>query len=185
MLGVIGRPDARHAILDAETDHTMAWLDDWFKARGGRRGRAALPTPTTGLAWAQVRHGTSRAGDPNPHDHVLVLNITTMLDRTGGRLHAAAKAIELGYAIEADHGPSGRLRHSRVHGIPTEVCDIFSKRSDEISEYLAENGQTGYRARGVAARATRATKRFTGVDELMPQRPQPPERDDGIGGLSL
>jgi conjugative relaxase-like TrwC/TraI family protein len=64
MLGVIGRADDMHAILDAETDHTMAWLDGWFQARGGRRGVAALPTPTTGLAYARTRHGTSRAGDP-------------------------------------------------------------------------------------------------------------------------
>jgi conjugative relaxase-like TrwC/TraI family protein len=189
MLGVIGRADDMHAILDAETDHTMTWLDQWFQARGGRRGEAALPTPTTGLAWAQTRHGTSRAGDPNPHDHVLVLNIATMLDRKGGpkglfsaalrdtveaatmvgRLHAAAKAIELGYAIEADHGPSGRLRHWSVMGIPAEITELFSKRSDEITEYLAERGQSGYHARSVAARATRAVKRGTGIDELMPQ----------------
>jgi conjugative relaxase-like TrwC/TraI family protein len=171
MLGVIGRADDMHAILDAETDHTMAWLDQWFQDRGGRRGRAALPTPTSGLVWAQTRHGTSRAGDPNPHDHVLVVNITTMLDRIGGpkglysaalrdtieaatmvgRLHAAAKANELGYAItEVETGESGRLRQWSIDGIPVEVCEIFSKRADEISEYLAEKGHTTYAARGVA-----------------------------------
>src|SRR5207302_7475045 len=74
----------------------------------------------------------------------------------------------LGYAIEPDDGPSGRLRHWRIVGIPREVCDLFSKRADEISEYLAESGYTGPRARAVAARQTRTVKRHTGVDELLP-----------------
>jgi hypothetical protein len=54
-------------------------------------------------------------------------------------------------------------------GIPTEVCEIFSKRSDQIAEYLAESGYTGYRARNVAARRNRPVKRGTGTDQLMPQ----------------
>ena len=48
------------------------------------------------------------------------------------------------------------------------MCEVFSKRSDDIAEHLARTGQNGYRARGVAARATRSVKRHTGVDELLP-----------------
>ena len=86
-----------------------------------------------------------------------------------GRLRSAAKAIELGYAIRLDYGQSGRARDWRVAGIPAEVCEIFSKRSDQIADYLAEKGYTGYRARNLAARNSRPVKRGTGAAELMPR----------------
>ena len=86
-----------------------------------------------------------------------------------GRLHSAAKAIELGYAIETDRGRSGRARDWRIVGIPAEVCEIFSKRSDQIADYLEEMGYTSYRARNVAARRNRPVKRGTGTDQLMPR----------------
>ena len=137
VLGVIGRAEDMHSILDTETTTTMGWLDGWFHERGGRRGRAQVRTPTSGLTYAVTRHGTSRAGDPAPHDHVLVANVVEMLDTKGGfkgldsaalrdtteaatmvgRLASAAKAVELGYAIEPDDGPSGNLRHWRIVGV--------------------------------------------------------------------
>src|ERR1700674_4023780 len=89
-----------------------------------------------GLIYAHTGHGTSRAGDPCPHDHVLVANLVEMADLAGGwkaadtplwrdelhagtmvgRLAAARKAAEAGLAIEADRGPSGQLRHWRIAG---------------------------------------------------------------------
>ncbi len=161
VLGVVGHAEEMHSILDVESQATMAWLDDWFQARGGRRGRAQARTATTGLTYAVTRHATSRAGDPSPHDHVLVANVVDMLDLGGeykaldsaalrdtveaatmvGRLHSAWRAVELGFRIERDDGPSGRLRHWRIEGVPVEVCELFSKRSDEIAEHLAATGQ--------------------------------------------
>jgi conjugative relaxase-like TrwC/TraI family protein len=189
LLGVVGRADDMHAILDAETVGTMGYLDGWVQARGGRRGRAAVATPTSGLVYAVTRHGTSRLGDPALHDHVLIANVCEMRDTQRGykalysallrdqveaaamvgRLRSAAKAIELGYAIEPDPGPSGRARDWRIAGISAEVCEIFSKRSDQIAEFLAEMGYTGYRARNIAARHNRTVKRGTGTEELMPR----------------
>ena len=188
VLGVIGDADAMHTILDVETAATMGWLDGWFRERGGRRGRVQTRTATGGLTYAVTRHATSRAGDPSPHDHVLVANVVAMLDDRGGfkaldsaslrdtveaatmvgRLHSAYRAVELGFDIEPDPGPSGHLRHWRIIGIPRSVCELFSKRSDDIADYLAQTGQDSYRARNVAARATRSVKRHTGVDELLP-----------------
>jgi conjugative relaxase-like TrwC/TraI family protein len=189
LLGLVGRTDDMHAVLDAETVGTMEFLDAWMRARGGRRGRATRASPTSGLVYALTRHATSRLGDPALHDHVLIANVCEMLDTAGGhkalywalvrdlaeaaamtgRLCSAAKAVELGYAIEPDGGRSDRARDWRIAGISAEVCEIFSKRSDEIVEYLAEQGYQGHRARNVAARKTRASKRGTGVDELMPR----------------
>ena len=84
VLGVLGRAEDMHSILDAERDATLAYLDGWFRHRGGRRGRAQVRTPTDGLTWATTRHATSRAGDPLPHDHVLVANVVHMADERGG-----------------------------------------------------------------------------------------------------
>ena len=58
LLGVVGRADDMHAILDAETAGTMGYLDAWAQARGGRRGRATRRHPDVG---ARVR------GDPPRH----------------------------------------------------------------------------------------------------------------------
>jgi conjugative relaxase-like TrwC/TraI family protein len=187
LLGVVGRADDMHAILDAQTAATMGYLEGWAQARGGRRGRATVATPTSGLVYAVTRHGTSREGDPHAHDHVLVANVCEMRDTAGGykalnsvqlrdrdeaatmvgRLHSAAKAIELGYAIEPDAGRRGRARDWRIAGIPAEVCEVFSKRADQIADYLEEMGYSSYRARNVAARRNRPVKRGTGTDQLM------------------
>ena len=189
VLGVIGRADDMHAIVDAERNASLAWLEGEWKVRGGSRGRDQTRTPTAGLLWAVTRHGTTRSGDPHPHDHILFMSFTEMRDaKCGfkaldsamlrdlteaatmvGRLHAAAKAIELGYAIEIDQGTSGRARRWRIVGIPDQLCELYSKRADEIAKFLEDRGQSSYRARNIAARATRTIKRHTGIDELMPQ----------------
>ena len=179
VLGVIGRVDDMHAILDAETDATLSFLDEWFARQGGRRGKDQHRTGTSGLLYARTRHATTRAGDPGPHDHVLIANLTEMLDDRGGwkaldtagirdlvhaatlagRLAAAEKAVRLGYAIEPDKGPSGKLDHWAIAGIPPAVVEQFSKRSDEIEEELEAAGfADSYRARSVAARNSRAPK---------------------------
>ncbi|MGH9281477.1 MAG: AAA family ATPase, partial [Acidimicrobiales bacterium] len=157
--------------------------------RGGRRGRSRTPAATSGLIYAHARHATSRAGDPCPHDHVLLANVVQMLDRRGGhkapdttlwrehlhaatmvgRMAAARRAVELGYAIELDHGPSWRLGHWAIAGIPKEALEIHSKRSAEIDAEMAERGYTSYQARNIAARETRKTKRHTPVADLLPR----------------
>ena len=45
-LGVIGRAEDMHQIVDAERDATMAYLDEVVMDRGGRRGRAQVRTAT-------------------------------------------------------------------------------------------------------------------------------------------
>ncbi|HVW33605.1 MAG TPA: MobF family relaxase, partial [Acidimicrobiia bacterium] len=188
-LGVIGRAEHMHRIMDAERDATLSYLEGVTQARGGRRGRQRTPTATSGLVYAHTRHATSRAGDPSPHDHVLVANLVEMLDAEGGwkaadttlwreHLHAATivgraasarVAVGLGYAIAADNGPSGRLGHWRIVGIPDAVMEIHSKRAAEIGEAVKARGGSSYRARNIAARDTRDVKRHTPVGELMPR----------------
>ena len=61
-----------HEIVDAERDATLEYLDRLASERGGRRGRAQTRVATGGLIWATSRHATTRAGDPQVHDHVLI-----------------------------------------------------------------------------------------------------------------
>jgi DNA-binding CsgD family transcriptional regulator len=61
-LGVIGRADDMHRIMDAERDATLRYLDEVTAAAGGRRGRTAVATATAGLLYAHTRHATSRSG---------------------------------------------------------------------------------------------------------------------------
>jgi len=184
---VIGRAEHMHLIMDAERDGTLSYLDAVTKTTGGRRGRASIPTPTGGLIYAHTRHATSRAGDPCPHDHVLLANVVEMLDDKGGwkaantslwrehlhaatmagRVAAACMAIELGYGIESDPGPSGRLGQWRIAGIPDEVLELHSKRSAEINAAVGARGDTSYQARCVAARTTRAAKEHHADGELL------------------
>ena len=64
-----------------------------------------------------------------------------------GRVAAARVAVGLGYAIEADPGPSGRLGHWKVAGIPAEVMELHSKRAAEIETECQRRGEGSYRPR--------------------------------------
>lgn len=186
-LGVIGRAEDMHRILDAERDATLHYIDRLFIQQGGRRGDAAVTTRTGGAIYAVTRHATSRAGDPNPHDHVLVANLVRMDDDKGGwkgahtallrehlhaatmfgRVAAAHEAVRLGYGIERDDGPSGKLGHWRIAGIPEEVMEVHSKRAAEIEAEMDRLGYTSFRAKGIVARETRANKRHQPIADLM------------------
>jgi hypothetical protein len=78
---------------------------------------------------------------------------------------AAAKAVELGYGIVADPGPSGRLGGWAIAGIPAEVCELHSTRSAQIT--AAVGPDASYAARSVAARATRDHKAEVRVEDLL------------------
>ena len=186
-LGVIGRAEDMHAILDAETAATLGYLDQVTTEQGGRRGRAQVRTATGGLTWAVSRHATTRSGDPQPHDHVLLANVLAMEDARGGwkaldtallrdhlhaataigRMAAAAKAVELGYGIEADPGPSGRLGSFAISGIPKEAWEVHATRSAQIDAAVGRDAS--YQARSMAARTTRDKKEHTMVEDLLPR----------------
>ncbi len=80
---------------------------------------------------------------------------------------SAARAIELGYGIEADDGPSGRLGHWRIAAMSEGACELFSKRAAEITAAVESKGYDTYQARQTAARDTRKTKRHTPPADLM------------------
>ena len=59
-----------------------------------------------------------------------------------GRVAAARVAVELGYAIEPDPGPSGRLGHWKIAGVPDEVMELHSKRAAEIEAECQRRGES-------------------------------------------
>ncbi len=133
------------------------------------------------------RHATTRAGDPQPHDHVLIANVVAMGDARGGwkaldtaqlrdhlhaataigRMAAAAKAVELGYGIEPDPGPSGRLGSFAISGVPKEAWEVHATRSAQIDAAVGRDAS--YQARSMAARTTRDKKEHTMVEDLLPR----------------
>jgi AAA domain/TrwC relaxase len=184
---VIDWAEDMHSILDAETAATLEYLDQVTREQGGRRGRAQVRTPTGGLTWAVSRHATTRSRDPQPHDHVLLANVLAMGDARGGwkaldtallrdhlhaataigRLAAAAKAVELGYGIEADPGPSGRLGSFAISGIPKDACEVHATRAAQIDAAVGRDAS--YQARSMAARTTRDKKEHTVAEHLLPR----------------
>jgi hypothetical protein len=84
-----------------------------------------------------------------------------------GRVAAAHEAVRLGYGIERDDGPSGRLGHWRIAGIPAEVLEVHSKRAAEIDAEMDRLGYRSFRAKGIVAGNTRAQKRHEPVVDLM------------------
>jgi hypothetical protein len=105
-LGVIGRAEDMHRILDAERNATLAYLDDLVRLRGGRRGAASVATPTAGLTYAVTRHATSRAGDPalTPRPHRQPRKDGRRPGRVEGSRHVPAP------------GPPTRRHHGRPGG---------------------------------------------------------------------
>ena len=80
---------------------------------------------------------------------------------------AAAKAVELGYGIEPDPGPSGRLGSFAISGIPKEAWEVHATRSAQID--AAVGREASYQARSMAARTTRDKKEHTMVEDLLPR----------------
>jgi hypothetical protein len=161
-LGVLGKAEDMHAILDAEREATMAYLNEVVREQGGRRGRAQVRTPTGGAHLGGVPAcddpfwrspaprppvgcrfsvHAGRQGDWKALDTALLgdhLHAVTAI----GRMAAAAKAVELGYGIEPDHGLSGRLG-SWV--LPPSPAELLQARTYPAMVKLNERERGPYR----------------------------------------
>ena len=84
-----------------------------------------------------------------------------------GRLAAAAKAVELGYGVEPDPGPSGRLGSFAISGVPKEAWEVHATRSAQID--AAVGWGASYQARSMGARTTRDKKEHTMAEDLLPR----------------
>jgi conjugative relaxase-like TrwC/TraI family protein len=128
-----------------------------------------------GLVGVAFEHRLSRAGDPQYHTHVLVQNAAhgpdgrwTALDSdrlyahlmAADHLYLAAERAGLTERLGVRWGPiDERSGAAEIIGLDDRaLIERFSKRSEEIDEWLAEHGLAGIKASSAAAVATRAPK---------------------------
>ncbi len=127
------------------------WAIDWLQGRAvGRVDGEAVPAE--GLAVASFRHLTSRALDPFPHHHNVVVNTARMPDGSlrglwSRPLFANAQAASALATAEMRHQLTeqlgvrwrpGRKSGWEIEGIDNRVIREFSQRRSEIDDALEE-----------------------------------------------
>jgi conjugative relaxase-like TrwC/TraI family protein len=156
----------------------------------------------TGVLAVAFEHRQSRAGDPQFHTHVLVQNAAhgpdgrwTALD--SDRLYAhlmaadhlclAAERAALTERLGVRWGPvDERSGAAEIVGLDDRaLIERFSKRSEEIDHWLAEQGLSGIKASSAAAVATRQPKDHTESEQSIYQRWAGELAEQGVGERQL
>jgi conjugative relaxase-like TrwC/TraI family protein len=175
----------RHGI-GVRRDHNGT---DRLKAKGGLLGVA-------------FEHRVSRAGDPHAHTHVLVQNAAqgpdgrwTAIDSdrlyaqlmAADHLYLAAERAALTRRLGVRWGPvDERSGAAEIVGLDDrKLIERFSKRSEEIHEWLAEQGLSGIKASSAAAVATRAPKDHSESEQSVYARWARELAEQGVGERQL
>jgi conjugative relaxase-like TrwC/TraI family protein len=171
---------------------------------GVRRGHngAERYQAAGGLFGIGFEHRVSRAGDPQSHVHVLVQNAAlgpdghwTALDSdrlyahlmAADHLYLAVERAELTRRLGVRWSPvDPRSGAAEVLGLDDrELIEAFSKRSEEIDDWLAEQGLSGIKASSAAAVATRAPKPLGESDQQVYARWERELADRGVRAESF
>jgi conjugative relaxase-like TrwC/TraI family protein len=140
-----------------------------------------------GLVAVAFEHRMSRAGDPQYHTHVLVQNAAqgpdgrwTALDSdrlyahlmAADHLYLAAERAALTQRLGVRWGPvDGRSGAAEIQGLDDRtLIERFSKRSEQIDQWLDSHGLSGIKASSAAAVATRAPKDYRESEQSVYQR---------------
>lgn len=190
---VFGKQDVKDA-HEAAVHTTMKWLEE--HGAGTRMGSDKEFQQTGNLTYAAFSHSTTREQDPQTHTHVLIQNLT--YDKEGKaysleskglyQLRATADQVyknelanqlgKLGYQTEWDK------KGFEIKGYSKEDLDVFSKRTDQINNYLEKQGIDPKTAtaeqRQVATLATRPEKDFAESREAHYQKWEREAADHGI-----
>jgi conjugative relaxase-like TrwC/TraI family protein len=154
----------------------VAYLDGQVGTRRGRGG--AEHVCGAGLVVVGFTHRVSRAGDPLPHDHLIIINRTQGPDgqwRTldsrdllthrlaADAVYRAAYQRELTRTLGIEWGEADRWGNRPIVGMPQDLVRAFSKRHEQITAELArlqreEGKQRTGRLVQYVAHATRAPK---------------------------
>jgi conjugative relaxase-like TrwC/TraI family protein len=157
---------------------------------------------TGGLLAAAFEHRLSRAGDPQFHTHVLVQNAAhgpdgrwTALDSdrlyahlmAADHLYLAAERAALTERLGVRWGPvDARSGAAEIVGLDNRaLIERFSKRSEQIDHWLAEQGLSGIKASSAAAVATRAPKDHSESEQSIYQRWARELAEQGVGERQL
>lgn len=152
----------------------MAYLEDeGFWVRHGRSERSA-----GGMTAAAYRHHTSRALEPQLHDHVVIPNMAWTVD---GEVRAVDARGLLAHATTASHLANAALRNylstrlgvewtiaesgraAEIEGVPVAAMKAMSSRRAAVVDLAEEVGAFTARGRQVVALMTRPSKEI-GVD---------------------
>jgi conjugative relaxase-like TrwC/TraI family protein len=157
---------------------------------------------TGGLLGVAFEHRLSRAGDPQFHTHVLVQNAAhgpdgrwTALDSdrlyaqlmAADHLYLAAERAALTERLGVRWGPvDARSGAAEIVGLDDRaLIERFSKRSEQIDHWLAEQGLSGIKASSAAAVATRAPKDHSESEQSVYQRWAAELAEQGVGERQL
>jgi conjugative relaxase-like TrwC/TraI family protein len=157
---------------------------------------------TSGLVAVAFEHRQSRSGDPQLHTHVLVQNAAhgpdgrwTALDSdrlyahlmAADHLYLAAERAALTERLGVQWGPvDQRSGAAEIMGLDDRaLIERFSKRSEEIDHWLAEQGLSGIKASSAAAVATRAPKDHAESEQSVYQRWAAELAGQGVGERQL
>jgi len=155
-----------------------------------------------GLVAVAFEHRMSRAGDPNSHTHVLVQNAAqgpdgrwTALDSdrlyaqlmAADHLYLAAERAALTQRLGVRWGPvDERSGAAEIQGLDDRtLIERFSKRSEQIDQWLDTHGLSGIKASSAAAVATRAPKDYSGSEASVYQRWTQELAEQGVGERQL
>jgi conjugative relaxase-like TrwC/TraI family protein len=155
-----------------------------------------------GLLGVAFEHRVSRAGDPHAHTHVLVQNAAqgpdgrwTALDSdrlyaqlmAADHLYLAAERAALTQRLGVRWGPVDvRSGAAEIVGLDDRrLIERFSKRSEQIDQWLAEQGLSGIKASSAAAVATRAPKDHSESEQSVYQRWARELAEQGVGERQL
>ncbi|CAB4568940.1 unannotated protein [freshwater metagenome] len=157
----------REAIQVQRGSHNQAWLARQSDPSAGPRRLG-----THGVVAAGFRHRTSRAGDPLLHWHCLVANLVEGTDgkwsafahpdlyrhaRAAGEVFQAVFREQLTTTLGLEWRPGRHV--PEIAGVPQQLIDVFSKRTDEIEHWLARTGTPDTpEGRQLAVWATRRSK---------------------------
>jgi conjugative relaxase-like TrwC/TraI family protein len=156
----------------------------------------------TGVLAVAFEHRLSRSGDPQFHTHVLVQNAAhgpdgrwTALDSdrlyaqlmAADHLYLAAERAALTERLGVRWGPvDARSGAAEIVGLDDRaLIERFSKRSEEIDHWLAEQGLSGIKASSAAAVATRAPKDHGESEQSVYQRWARELAEQGVGERQL
>jgi conjugative relaxase-like TrwC/TraI family protein len=151
----IGTPDEAAAVLEAHHAGVQAALGFLESQVGLRRGRNGVNRVGTkcGLVAVGFDHRSSRAGDPLPHTHLIVINRAqgpegrwTALDghdlldvdtlKAANAYYRNTYQAELSRSLGVEWTDPDRLGNCEIVGIPETVIRLFSKARCAIEEEL-------------------------------------------------
>jgi conjugative relaxase-like TrwC/TraI family protein len=155
-----------------------------------------------GLMAVAFEHRMSRSGDPNLHTHVLVQNAAqgpdgrwTALDSdrlyahlmAADHLYLAAERAALTERLGVRWGPvDERSGAAEIIGLDDRtLIERFSKRSEQIDQWLDSHGLSGIKASSAAAVATRAPKDHSESEDSVYARWGAELAEQGVGERRL